>query len=58
MVGAPLHSSKVFRDLNKFKEMQVDTNCLNLVLAQEKLTDCIRPKIKKEWEKIEIPRFC
>ena len=42
---------KVFRDLNKFKVMEVDTDCLNRVFAEEKLTDCIRPKIRKEWEK-------
>ena len=52
MVGAPLHSSKVFRDLNKFKEMQVDTDRLHRVFAEEKPTDCIRSELKKKWEKL------
>ena len=32
--------------------MEVDTDRLHRVLAEEKLTDCIRPKIRKEWEKL------
>ena len=37
-------------DVNKFKELEMDTDSLYLALAHEYLYDCIRPAKKQEWE--------
>ena len=39
-----------FCDVDKFEELEMDTNSLYLALAQENLYDCIRPDKKEEWE--------
>ena len=39
-----------FCDVDKFEELEMDTDSLHLALAQENLYDCIRPAKKEEWE--------
>ena len=36
--------------MDKFGELEVDTDSLYLALAHENLYDCIRPAKKQEWE--------
>ena len=36
-------------DINKFEELEMDTDSLYLALAEEELYDCIRPDKKREW---------
>ena len=38
-----------FCDVNKFEELEVDTDSLYLVLAEENLDDCILPSKRAEW---------
>ena len=37
---------------NNFEDLDLDTNPLYLALAEKKLTDCIRPGVKPEWERV------
>ena len=39
-----------FRDVNKFEELEMDTNSLYLALSEKELYDCIREESKIEWE--------
>ena len=39
-----------FCDINKFEELEMDTNSLYLALAEENLYDCIRPDKRAAWE--------
>ena len=36
-------------DINKFEELEMDTDSLYLALAEEELYDCIRSDKKQEW---------
>ena len=38
-----------FCDVNKFEELEMDTDSLCLALAEENLYDCIRPEKKVDW---------
>ena len=38
-----------FCDVNKFEEIEMDTDSLYLVLAEEDLVDCILPSKRAEW---------
>ena len=39
-----------FCDVDKFEELETDTDSLYLALAHENLYDCIRHAKKEEWE--------
>ena len=39
-----------FCDVNKFEELEMDTDSLFLALSEKKLYDCIRDESKAEWE--------
>ena len=41
-----------FCDVNKFEELEMDTNSLYLDLAQKKQEDCIRPEMRVEWQRL------
>ena len=42
-----------FRDVNKFEELEMDTDPLYLVLAEKELEDCIRPEMRAEWQRLQ-----
>ena len=37
-----------FCDMNKFEELEIDTDSPNLPLAEKELEDCVRPEIRAE----------
>ena len=39
-----------FCDVNKFEELEMDTNSLYLALAEKELEECIRPEMIAEWQ--------
>ena len=39
-----------FRDVNKFEELEMDTDSLHLALSEKELYDCIPAESKAEWE--------
>ena len=41
-----------FCDVNKFVELEMDTDSLYLPLAEKELEDCIRPEMRAEWQKL------
>ena len=41
-----------FCDVNKFEELEMDTDSLYLALAEENLYDCIQPDKRAAWEKM------
>ena len=41
-----------FRDVNKFEELEMDTDSLYLALAEKELEDCIRPEMRAEWQRL------
>ena len=41
-----------FCDVNKFEELETDTDSLNLAFAEKKLCDCIRSEKKGDLEKL------
>ena len=41
-----------FCDVNKFEELEMDTDAPFLALAEKKLEDCIRPEMRAEWQKL------
>ena len=41
-----------FCDVNKLEELEMDTDSLYLALAEKELEDCIRPKIRTEWQRL------
>ena len=42
--------SERFCDVNKFDELEIDTDSLYLALSEKKLYDCIRQESKAEWK--------
>ena len=41
-----------FCDVNKFEELEMDTDTLDLVLAEKELEDCIGPEMRSEWQRL------
>ena len=41
-----------FCDVNKFEELEIDTDSLYLALAEEELEDYIRPEMRAEWHRL------
>ena len=41
-----------FCDVNKFEELEMDTESLYLGLAEKELEDCIRPELRAEWQRL------
>ena len=41
-----------FCDVNKFEELEMDTDSLYLALAEKELEDCIRPEMRAEWQRL------
>ena len=41
-----------FCDLNKFEELEMDTDSLYVALAEKELEDCIRPGMRAEWQRL------
>ena len=39
-------------DVNKFEELEMDSDSLHLALAEENLYDCIEPEKRAAWEKM------
>ena len=39
-----------FCDVNKFEDLEMDTDSLYLALAEKELEDCIRPEMRAEWQ--------
>ena len=42
----------LFCDVNKFKELEMDTDSLYLALAEKELEDCIRLEVRAEWQRL------
>ena len=40
-------------DVNKFEELEMDTDSLYLALAEKELEDCIGPEMKAEWQRLQ-----
>ena len=43
--------SKKLRDVNKFEELEMDTDSLSLALAEKEPEDCIRLEMRAEWQR-------
>ena len=41
-----------FCDVNKFEELEMDTDSLYLALAEKKLEDCLTPEMSAEWPRL------
>ena len=41
-----------FSDVNKFEELETDTDSLYLALAEKELEECKRSEMKAEWEQL------
>ena len=41
-----------FCDVNKFEDLEMDTDSLYLALAEKELEDCIRPEMRAEWQRL------
>ena len=41
-----------FCDVNKFEELEMDTDSLYLALAEKELEDSIRPEMRAEWQRL------
>ena len=41
-----------FCDVNKFEEVEIDTDSLYLALAEKELEDCIRTEMRAEWQNL------
>ena len=39
-----------FCDINKLEDLEMDIDSLYRALAEQELTDCVRPETKSEWE--------
>ena len=39
-------------DVNKFEDLEMDTDSLYLALAEKDLEDCIRPEMRAEWQRL------
>ena len=46
-----------FCDVNKFEELEMDTDSLYLALPEKELEDCIRPEMRAEWQKLRSNDF-
>ena len=46
-----------FCDVNKFEELEMDTDSLYLALSERELCDCIREECKVEWELLRIEDY-
>ena len=42
-----------FCDVNKFEELEMDTDSLYLAVAEKELEDCIRPEMRLEWQRLQ-----
>ena len=43
-----------FCDVNKFEELEIETDSLYLALAKKELENCIRAKRKAEWKRLRL----
>ena len=41
-----------FCDVNKFEELEMDTDSLYLALAEREMENCIRPEMRAEWQRL------
>ena len=41
-----------FCDVNKFEELEMDTDSLHLAFAEKELEDCLRPEMRAEWQRL------
>ena len=41
-----------FCDINKFEDLEMDTDSLYLALAEKELEDCIRRELRAEWQRL------
>ena len=41
-----------FYDVNKFEELEMDTDSLNLALAEKELENCIGTEVRGEWQRL------
>ena len=41
-----------FCDVNKFEELEMDTESLYPALAEKELEDCIRAEMRAEWQRL------
>ena len=41
-----------FCDVDKFEELEIDTDSLYLAFAEKELEDCIKPEMRAEWQKL------
>ena len=41
-----------FCDVNKFEELEMDTDSLYLAIVEKELEDCIKPEMKAEWQRL------
>ena len=41
-------------DFNSFEEMEMDTDSLDLALADDSLEDCIKPDMREVWNNIRM----
>ena len=39
-------------DVNKFEELEMETDSLSLALAEKELEDCIRTEMRMEWQRL------
>ena len=46
-----------FCDINKFEELEMDTDSLYLAPAEKELEDCIRPQMRAEWQRLRSNDF-
>ena len=46
------NSFSKFCDLNKFEELEMDTDSIYLAPAEKELEDCIRPEMRAEWQRL------
>ena len=46
-----------FCDINKFEELEMDTDSLYIALAEKELEDCIRPEMRSEWQRLRSNDF-
>ena len=41
-----------FCDVNKFEELEMDTDSVYLALAVKEMEDCIRPEMRAQWQRL------
>ena len=57
MLGLYYNLFTKFCDVNKFEELDADTDFLYVAVAGKELGDSIRPEMKTEWERLR-PENC